>query len=174
LILKKFTQLRSIKSLQMIKQNCIYLDANFLIAFFADKHPDKDSSKKLFFNLLKSNSILFISTLTLDETWYKIWEIPYRERKLKKEKWPNIKTFYPKIKVILDELKKLPETFKLIQFENSLDVGITNAAGNIGTHGLEPRDAFHLAYMQDQQIETIITKDKKDFNNVPNIQILSY
>lgn len=158
----------------MIKQNCIYLDANFLIAFFADKHTDKDSSRKLFFNLLKSNSVLFISPLTLDETWYKIWEIPHREKKLKKEKWPSIKTFYPKIKVILDELKKLPETFRLIQFENSLGIGIDNAAENVGVHGLEPRDAFHLAYMQDLHIETIVTKDKKDFNKIPNIQVVSY
>lgn len=158
----------------MTAQNHIYLDANFLVAFFADKHPDKDSSRKLFFNLLKSNSVLFISTLTLDETWYKIWEIPYREKKLKKEKWPNIRTFYPKIKIILDELKKLPETFRLIQFENNLEVGINNASENIGTHGLEPRDAFHFAYMQDLQIETIITKDKKDFSKIPNLQVLSY
>ena len=158
----------------MTRQNYIYLDANFLIAFFADKHPDKDSGRKLFFNLLKSNYVLFISPLTLDETWYKIWEIPHREKKLKKEKWPSVKTFYPKIKVILDELKKLPETFRLIQFENNLEIGINNAAENIGIHGLEPRDAFHLAYMQDLHIETIITKDKKDFNKVPNIRVISY
>ena len=158
----------------MTKQNYIYLDANFLIAFFADKHPDKDSSRKLLFSLLKSNAVLYVSTLTLDETWYKIWEIPYRERKLKKEKWLSIKVFYPKIKIIMDELKKLPETFKLIQFENSLEIGMNNAAENVGVHGLEPRDAFHLAYMQDLQIKTIITKDKKDFNKVPDIQVISY
>ncbi len=158
----------------MTKQNYIYLDANFLVAFFADKHTDKNSSRKLFFNLLKSNSVLFVSPLTLDETWYKIWEIPYREKKLKKVKWPSIKTFYPKIKIILDELKKLPETFRLIQFENSFEAGINNAAENIGIHGLEPRDAFHLAYMQDLQIETIITKDKKDFNKIPDIEVISY
>jgi len=158
----------------MIKQNNIYLDANFLVAFLADKHTDKDNSRKLFFNLLKSNSVLFISPLTLDEAWYKIWEIPYREKKLKKEKWSSIKTFYPKIKVILDELKKLPETFRLIQFENNLEVGVNNAAENIGVYGLEPRDAFHLAYMQDLHIEIIITKDKKDFDKVPNLQVLSY
>ena len=158
----------------MTKQNYIYLDANFLVAFFAAKHTDKDNSKKLFFNLLKSNSVFFISPLTLDETWYKIWEIPHREKKLKKERWPSIKTFYPKIKVILDELKKLPEIFRLIQFENSLMAGINNAADNIGSHGLEPRDAFHLAYMQDLDIETIITKDKKDFDKVQNLHVLSY
>lgn len=158
----------------MTNQNYIYPDANFLIAFFADKHGDKDNSRKLFFNLLKSNSVLFISPLTLDETWYKIWEIPYREKKIKKGKWPSIKTFYPKIKIILDELKKLPETFKLIQFENNLETGINNAAENIGVHGLEPRDAFHLAYMQDLHVKTIITKDKKDFNKVQDIQVISY
>ena len=158
----------------MTKKNYIYLDANFLVAFFTDKHSDRNSSRKLFLKLLKSNSVLFISTLTLDETWYKIWEIPHREKKLKKEKWPSIKTFYPKIKVILDELKKLPETFRLIQFENNLEIGINNAAQNIGVHGLEPRDAFHLAYMQDLRIETVITKDKKDFNKVSNIQAISY
>ncbi|MFH1602264.1 MAG: type II toxin-antitoxin system VapC family toxin [Candidatus Shapirobacteria bacterium] len=158
----------------MINQNRTYLDANFLVAFFADKHTDKDSSRKLLFNLLKSNSVLFISPLALDETWYKIWEIPRREKKLKKNKWPSIKTFYPKIRIILDELKKLPEAFKLIQFENSLEVGINNAAENIGMHELEPRDAFRLAYMQDLHIETIITKDKKDFDKIPGIQALSY
>lgn len=158
----------------MVKQNRIYLDANFLVAFFADKHVDKDSSRRLFFNLLKLNSILFISVLTLDETWYKIWEIPHRDKKLKKKKWPSIKNFYPKIKLIMEEIGRLPETFKLVQFENSFEKGINNAAENVGVHGLEPRDAFHLAYMQDLNLQTIITKDKKDFNKVSNLQVISY
>jgi len=140
----------------MTRQNRIYLDSNFLIAYFADKHADNDCSRKLFLDLLKSNSLLYISTLTLDETWYKIWEIPFREKKLKKGKWSSIKSFYPTIQVIIDELKKLPETFKLIQFENSLEMGIENAAKNIGCYGLEPRDAIHLAYMQDLHLNTII------------------
>lgn len=158
----------------MTKQDRIYLDANFLVAFFADRHPDKDNSRKLFFNLLKSNSILFISTLTLDETWYKIWEIPYREQKLKKKKWPSIKEFYPRIKIIMEEIRKLPDIFKLVQFENDLDQGINNAAENVGAYGLEPRDAFHLAYMQDLNLQIIITKDKKDFDKVPDLHVVDY
>lgn len=158
----------------MTKQNRIYLDANFLVAFFADRHPDKDNSRKLFFNLLKSNSILFISTLTLDETWYKIWEIPYREQKLKKKKWPSIKEFYPRIKIIMEEIRKLPDIFKLVQFENDLDQGINNAAENVGAYGLEPRDAFHFAYMQDLNLQIIITKDKKDFDKAPDLQVIDY
>ena len=158
----------------MTKQDCIYIDANFLVAFFADRHPDKDSSRRLFFNLLKSNSVLFISTLTLDEAWYKIWEIPYREKKLKKKRWPSIKEFYPRIKLIMEEIIKLSETFKLVQFENSLDRGIKNAAENVGIYGLEPRDAFHLAYMQDLNLQTIITKDKKDFNKVSRLHVIDY
>lgn len=153
--------------------NKIYLDANFLIAYFANNHTDHNASKKAFYELLKTNSELYISTLCLDETWYKIWEIPFREKKLKKKHWSDIKDFYPNIKLIIEELKKLPDTFKLIQFENDLKEGINNASENIGNYSLEPRDAFHLAYMQDLGINQIITKDKK-FDHVSDITVISF
>lgn len=152
--------------------NKVYLDSNFLIAYFVDNHDDHDASKRLFFNLLQQNCVTYISTLGLDEAWFKIYEVLQKD--IPKEKRKPIKEFYSEIKQILEAIKKLPQNIKIIQFENDFEVGVKQTVENIGSFNFHPRDAFHLAYMQDLSLQAIITKDKKGFEKVSNLQVISY
>lgn len=146
----------------------IYLDANFLIAYFVNNHEDHNASKVAFFKLLKHNSNLYISTLGLDETWFKIWEASQPNTKNRKP----FKDFYTVLKSVLTQLKSL-SNMNIIQFENDFQKGVENSIENIGSFDLRPRDAFHLAYMQDLGINQIITKDKK-FDQVAGIIVTSF
>lgn len=152
--------------------NRVYLDANFLIAYFVDNHDDHNASKLLFFNLLQQDCVTYISTLGLDEAWYKIYEVVQKD--VPKEKRKPIREFYSDIKQVLEAIRNLPENIKVVQFENDLETGVKQAVENIGSFNFHPRDAFHLAYMQDLKLKSIITKDKMGFNKVPDIQVISY
>ena len=142
----------------------LYLDANFLIAYFADNHDDHDSSKILFFNLLKQNCKMYISTLGLDESWYKIWEVLQKDTPRDKRK--SFKEFYSEIKQVLNSIEDLSDDIKIIQFEKDLKNGVRQSVENIGTFNMRPRDAFHLSYMQDCGLIAIVTKNKADFDQV--------
>lgn len=150
----------------------VYLDANFLIAYFANNHDDHDSSKILFFNLLKQDCKMHISVLGLDEAWFKVWEVLQKD--ISKEDRKSFREFYAEIKQILESLEGLSENIKIIQFEKSLENGVKQSVENIGRFDMRPRDAFHLAYMQDVGLKAIITKDKRNFDKVPNVSVISY
>lgn len=152
--------------------NKIYLDANFLIAYFVDNHDDHNNSKVLFFNLLQQDCVMYISTLCLDEAWYKVYEALQKD--VPKDKRKPIKEFYSEIKQILEAIEKLPQNIKIVQFENDFEAGVKRAVENIGNFNFRPRDAFHLAYMQDLNLQAIITKNKKEFDKVPNLEVISY
>lgn len=156
----------------MVYPNKLYLDANFLIAYFADNHDDHDSSKILFFNLLKQDCKMYISVLGLDETWYKIWEVLQKD--VPKENRKSFKQFYNEIKQILEALEGLSDNIKIIQFEKDLNTGIKQSVENIGNFDMRPRDAFHLAYMQDCDLQAIVTKDKKTFNKPTSLKVVTY
>src|SRR3989344_4589369 len=152
--------------------NKIYLDANFLIAYFVDNHDDHNASKLLFFNLLKQDCVTYISTLGLDEAWFKVYEVLQKD--IPKDKRKPIKEFYPEIKQILKAIRKLPQNIKIVQFENNFEAGVKQTVENIGSFNFHPRDAFHLAYMQDLNLKTIITKDKRSEEHTSELQVLSY
>lgn len=120
----------------------IYLDSNFLIAYFADNHSDHNASKLLFFKLLRQNCVMYISTLGLDEAWFKVYEVLQKD--IPKQKRKPIKKFYPEIKQILEAIRKLPQNIKIVQFENDFEAGIGQTVENIGNFNFHPRDAFHL------------------------------
>ncbi len=147
-----------------------YLDANFLTAYFINNHEDHDKSKKLMFTLLKEKAELFISSLTLDETWYKVYET--LQRQIPKDQRKPFKEFYINLKAILKSILEFPNT-KIIQFENDLIGGVKNALENIRNYNLRPRDAFHYAIMKDCDITLIVTKDK-DFRGIPHIKTISF
>ena len=121
---------------------------------------------------MKQDCVTYISTLGLDEAWFKVYEVLQKD--IPKDKRKPIKEFYPEIKQILKAIRKLPQNIKIVQFENNFEAGVKQTVENIGSFNFHPRDAFHLAYMQDLNLKTIITKDKKGFDKVPNLQVLSY
>jgi predicted nucleic acid-binding protein len=115
---------------------------------------------------------MYISVLGLDETWYKIWEVLQKDTP--KENRKSFKEFYSEIKQVLESIEGLSDDIKIIQFEKSLKTGIRQSVENIGTFDMRPRDAFHLAYMQDCGLTAIVSKDKKKFNQVSGIKVIDY
>lgn len=139
----------------------IYLDANFLIAYFVDDHEDHINSKKLLAYLLIKQNTLHFSPLTLDELMMGIHKIKNTTniKKDNKKAFP-VAHFYPELKQAIEYLLNNSQ-FRLRQFENNLNDSCLLAFENIKKFTLRPRDAFHVTYMQDWGINKIISKDSK-------------
>lgn len=121
---------------------------------------------------LKRNYTLYISVLGLDEAWYKVYEVLQQD--VPKNQRKPIKEFYTAIKKILKAIEGLTENIKIVQFENNFSSGVRNSVENIGKYNSHPRDAFHLAYMQDLSLNAIVTKDKNQFSKVAYLRVISY
>lgn len=147
----------------------VYLDANFLVAYFVKGHQDSNGSRKLFFELVSSGIKLYLSNLGLDETLFKIYEI-YRGQTSKSIPFNH---YTKNFEEVLQNITNSSLGFYLIQFNNPKG-GAEKAVENIRNFNLRPRDAFHLAHLQDLGISYIVTKDKQDFENISGISVISY
>jgi predicted nucleic acid-binding protein len=150
--------------------NQCYLDANFLVAVFIPQHIFHQPSVVALANLLLVKKDLFISPLCMDEAWHKA-RLTLQQQVPKQQKRPH-SDFYSDLKHILDEISK-NSRMKFVQFGSSVDQGIAQALENIKDYNLGPRDAFHMAIMQDLGISEIVTKDR-DFARNSAIQVIPY
>lgn len=147
----------------------VYLDANFLIAYFLSSHADSKKAQKTFARLLIGNNKMFLSPLTVDEVMngiYKTLRDQERINGLLPDK--SRKDYINDIKQAVELLAK-DIAFSIIQFRNDPTEGCLRAVENVDKHNFRPRDGFHLAYMQDQEIEYIVTNDG-DFDRVKTIR----
>jgi predicted nucleic acid-binding protein len=141
----------------------IYCDANFFVAYGAKQLTDPDRKKKaliLFAELLANGCVLTASPLTFDEAWKAIRD----EAGVK----PNGSRFSfveiaPTLRTFTEELLSR-DKFEIVQFPVGEEgSGVQQALDNLENFGLKPRDSFHLATMQKNQIQHIITRDGHDF-----------
>jgi len=151
-------------------QDICYLDANFLVAVFIPGHEFHKTGAKVFAQLLISKKELLISPLVMDEAWHAAWKTLQDQVPVEKKKSHSV--FYSDLKQILDAVIKNPK-MKFVQFDSNLDQGIAQALENIKDYVLGPRDAFHMAIMQDLGISEIVTKDG-DFARNSDIQVIPY
>jgi predicted nucleic acid-binding protein len=148
----------------------LYIDANFLIAYFVNDHGDHKNSKKLLAYFLIKQDILNFSPLTLDELMMGVYkELNKAKNKIGKNRGLSVADFYPELKVALELLLNNSQ-FRLRQFENNLNNSCILALENIKNFTLRPRDAFHVSYMQDWSINKIISRDS-DFDKLKGINI---
>jgi len=122
----------------------IFLDASFLVYLNVDI-LEAEKIDDLFRSILKER--LYTDVLVLDEVLYisrKKYGIPYNE---------TIKFLDD---VILSTVEILP-----IGFEEYL-----KAKENISKYNLKPSDAVHLAVIENNGLQAIVTEDK-DFQKVP-------
>ena len=148
----------------------LYLDANFLIAYFISDHGDHKNSIKLLAYLLIKQDTLHFSPLTLDELMMGVHrELNTAKNKKGNNKGFSVAHFYPELKVALELLLNNSQ-FKLRQFENNLNNSCILALENVKNFTLRPRDAFHVSYMQDWLINKIISKDS-GFDRLKGINI---
>jgi predicted nucleic acid-binding protein len=146
----------------------VYLDANFLVAYFVNHHSDHTRSVQLFASLLAQSNLLNLSPLTLDETLHAIKREYDNSTKQSSLKKPH-SFYFQELKQVIDYLIASPKV-KIRQFENGIADGCQTAVENIKDFDLAPRDAFHAAYMQDWGINYIFTNDD-DFEALSNIGI---
>lgn len=144
----------------------VYLDANFLISYLVPYHKENSGAGKLFASLLISGNTLNFSPLSLDETFN---GIVIEARKKKKQISLPHATFYKDLKTAVDFLLNHHQ-LKLCQFENNPTESCLQAVKNIKDFTLQPRDAFHVAYMQDLGINYIVSGDSK-FDRLSQIKI---
>src|SRR3989344_1948896 len=138
----------------------IYLDANFLIAYFVDNHNDHKNSKKLFALLLINKNSFHFTPLTVDELMMGVHEVKNKaEIKKGSKKGYSVAHFYPELKDALEYLLNNKQ-FRLRQFENNLTDSCLLALENLKKFNLRPRDSFHVSYMQDFDIKYIVSTDK--------------
>jgi predicted nucleic acid-binding protein len=152
----------------MIPQNeAVYLDANFIIAYFVSIHEQHIAASKLMASLLVMDNTLCFSPLTIDEALYHIY-LNLRESD-RFGAFSPLSDFYSLFKAIVEKLLAFKQV-KVVQFDNSVRQGIVNAVENIRAYKFQPRDAFHTAYLQDLGIKYIVSHDGK-FDDLKAINI---
>jgi predicted nucleic acid-binding protein len=145
----------------------VYLDANFIVAYFVEKHENHIEANKLMAQLLIMKNTLYYSPLTVDEALHAIY------RNLRKTDkyghYPPPADYYDEFKTVLEKLLA-HQQIQFIQFEYNLRQAALNAIDNIRAFTMQPRDAFHTAYLQDLQINYIVSNDDK-FDRLKPIKI---
>lgn len=147
------------------RRDRVYLDANFLIAYFVPGHSDYQGAVRLFARLLSRKNKLYISPLAVDETWHGM----VRQMKTQIGSTQPHAAFYSQLKTVLDQILA-SDDIEIVQFENDLEEGIKQALENLHRYTLKPRDAFHLAIMMDLDIKFIATNDPSFIRLPPEAQ----
>lgn len=169
------------------KNEKIYCDANFLVAYGAKaaRQPElQKKAKALFAQILVSKCILVASPLTFDEAWnaVKIEAGPKRikhkylyqlERKILFRIGLKLKRIdmveYFSFADVTNDLKNITSLFlsisrfEVVQLLDNTE-GIKLALSDLDKFKMRPRDSFHLAIMQTNNIKYILTRDVNDFN----------
>lgn len=162
---------KRIGHLHTSKNDLCYLDANFLIAYFAPNHPDHRPARQRMFELFVEKKMMLISCLALDETFFKVKEVV--EFSVPNDRKSSFAEFSSILRHIVDEIEKI-RLIRIVQFRKNLVSAVRDALDNMRLYNFRPRDAFHLACMRDFSIGKIVTKDKDFFKKVPGIEVISY
>lgn len=145
----------------------IYFDANFLIYWFISKEPElKKRTRCLLAKFLVNKNSLHSSPLAFDEAWWGI------KNEYNQQNNVNLACFDS---LVFNELEKFTNAIlpklKVIQFSNANNY-IINALNHIKNFKLNPRDAFHLTVMKDNNINVIATGDDDFIKNQQLMGIL--
>ena len=176
--------------MKISENSVVYLDANFLVAYFvsAKRKEDKIYNKKaqkIFAYLMVKKCDICLSPLVFDEFWNGVKkEADVKRIRNRLRYWVNkfVQKFgirglkdsgveyyahyeiYSQLEKYTEKLLSLPQV-KLIQFVRIID-GIQQALKNIKQYQMKPRDAFHLSLMQDLKIPFVVSFDPK-FIRIP-------
>jgi len=136
----------------------LYLDANILISNHLPQHKWYRRAKALLAELMARKSGLYVSTLALDEAWWKLL-VEFYERDHGPGSWrPQVvrqdpallRRYEPELRRFTTALLALPRLHVTDQVNGQALV--TSALDHVRDHALAPRDAFHLALLQSQDV----------------------
>lgn len=140
------------------KQNKIYLDANILVYWALPKTPEiRKRVRFLLAKIIKEN--ISASCLSMDEAWWgikDIYNVIYNTQLGCADE--------PIFSLIKNFTEKIIKKTEILQFNDPVG-GINKALKNIEEFKLRPRDAFHLALMRANNIDSIATNDRDFIKN---------
>ena len=147
----------------------VYLDANYFVAYLLSAHADSQKAQKMFARLLIGKNKMLLSPLTVDEVMNGIYKTLRDQERVNgllpdKSHQDYINDIRQAVKLLIGDI-----SFNIIQFRSDPADGCLQAVENVEKHNLRPRDGFHLAYMQDQEIKYIVTNDG-NFDRVKTIK----
>lgn len=148
-----------------------YLDANLLIAHRLSNHIYHQKAKDLLKRLAKDVFYFYISPLTLDEFWYGLIFITRSLRANYKNKDSSF--FFRFIEQADKQLFSLAN-LRLANAFFTYEV-INKTASYIRYYNLKPRDAFHLTYCVENQIDVLATFDEdfKKLEEISDLKVIS-
>ena len=151
----------------------VYLDANFLVAYLLGSHSDTKKAQKLLAKILVAKTVMVFSPLSVDEMLNAIYKTLRNQERVNgllpnKSHKDYINELKTAISILLNN-----NSFRVTQFANDEAVSCLKAVDNIESYNLKPRDAFHLAYLQDQQIKHIVTNDS-NFNSIAGVSRIGF
>jgi len=162
----------------------VYCDANFLVAYGAKQTKQPEIQKRaqiLFAELLSKDCKIAASPLSFDEAWNGIRK-EVGPKKIKNKIYFLLNKLLNKLGLyyknsgvigfsfgdVLNDIKNFTEKlivspkFVVIQFPTLQEKkGITQSLDNIDRLKFKPRDSFHLSIMQLNNVQYLITRDKK-------------
>lgn len=150
----------------------IYLDTNFFYHFLRPI-PRYRGVIQAFFQRIEGGQIrAFTSVNTFDELAYRLLLSAIKDRYngnpielLRNQTSDMLREFYPSVQEVLLMLKSLPNLTILSLTESELSRMIDNLSSDM----LLPRDALHLAVIENHGIRYMATDDR-DFDKVEGIE----
>jgi predicted nucleic acid-binding protein len=151
----------------------IYWDASFVVNFASQNARYHEECKEFYYRLKKEKVPSFISTLTLDESWFILLQAKIEEDNSPKSFW---QVYHRNPQTILNYLPQIEELQNKLMIQAHISLlGIhssfsPSALTNMKSYSFLPRDAFHLAVMDSHNIRAIVTTDSH-FQKVSHLKI---
>lgn len=148
------------------KNEKVYIDANFLVAYLVPNHGHHIKAGATMVDLLAANNVLYFSPLCLSETLHGIIKEKRKDATFKNN---PTSSFYSDVKNATDVLLAFPQ-LELRQFENNLRQGCVNAVDYMRDLNMKSHDAFHVAHAKDLNINYVVTNDSS-FDSISTLGI---
>lgn len=160
-----------------IYPSIVYVDANFLVCLFYSDHDLHSEAQSCYFRLSAQDTVLGISSLALDETWFKLVSCSYkRDNPNKKIDAKKVAGCIKKYSQPLQSCHHFVTTHSRsgrIRLVGTDFETVDKAFNLMFSVPLSPRDAFHAAMLQQENINTILTADQR-FEKVPGIEVCNW
>lgn len=157
----------------------VYVDANFLIYLFYEGHNWQERARSWWFRLIAEGTVLAISNLALDETWFSLVSCLYKKDNPNKQIHPKRLWWaacVQKYLTVLRNCHNFVTTYSRtgrIRLVGTKYETVEKAFNLMSSVPLMPRDAFHVALLQQENIDAILTIDP-DFENVSDIKVYNW
>lgn len=151
----------------------LYWDASFLINAIYDRGTWHDECTAFAARLDQSETVSYVSTLALDETWFVLLQLLISDDYPGAPFWRVLNTDRSVISTYVDRLETITNDIYAnprIRVVSVASSAPRSALYNMRAFHLLPRDAMHLAAMRQHKVEHIVTTDA-DFLSVSGILI---